>query len=73
MTTVITPFVITPFLWMLFGLKNTIQSFQCLMDTVCRDLPFVFLITSASLKQHLEHLCLLFEQFMASLPSANSV
>ena len=49
------------------GLKNAAQAFQCLMDSVCTDLDFVFvylddiLIASESETQHLEHLGLLFD------------
>ena len=50
------------------GLKNAAQAFQCLMDSVCADLDFVFvylddiLIASESETQHLEHLGLLFDR-----------
>ena len=51
-----------------FGLKNAAQTFQRLMDSVLRDLPFLFvylddiLIASASRTEHLSHLRTLFER-----------
>ncbi|XP_061688183.1 uncharacterized protein LOC133507275 [Syngnathoides biaculeatus] len=65
-TAVITPFELFEFLRMPFGLKNGAQSFQRLMDSVLRDLPFVFvyldyiLVASSSEDEHLMHLCDLF-------------
>lgn len=41
-TAVITPFRLFEYLRMSFGLKNTAQAFQRLMDTVCRDLDHVY-------------------------------
>lgn len=67
-TAVITPFGLFEFLRMPFGLKNAAQSFQRLMDSVLRDLPFLFvylddiLVASSSKSQHLEHLRTLFER-----------
>ena len=61
-TAVITPFGLFKFLRMPFGLKNAAQTFQCLMDTVCCSLGFVFvylddiLIASQSELDHLAHL-----------------
>jgi len=58
-TAVITPFGLFEFLRMPFGLKNAAQMFQRLMDSVLRDLPFVFvylddiLVASASVEEHL--------------------
>ena len=60
-TTVITPFGLFEYLCMPFGLKNAAQTFQRLMDTVCRGLDFVFvylddiLIASQSESDHLAH------------------
>ena len=61
-TAVITPFGLFEFLRTPFGLKNTAQAFQRLMDTVCNGLDFVFvhlddmLVTSTSVEQHMLHL-----------------
>ena len=67
-TAVITPFGLFEFLRMPFGLKNAAQSFQRLMDSVLRDLPFLFvylddiLVASTSKTEHLAHLRILFER-----------
>ena len=51
-----------------FGLKNSAQAFQHLMDTVCRDLDFTFvyiddiLMASNDIATHKEHLHLLFQR-----------
>ncbi len=61
-TAIITPFGLFEFLRMPFGLKNSAQSFQRLMDTVLHDLKNVFvyiddiLIASTSREQHLNDL-----------------
>ena len=63
---VITPFGLFEFLRMPFGLKNAAQTFQRLMDSVLRDLPFVFVYlddilgASASVDEHLSRLRALF-------------
>ena len=65
-TVIITPFGLYEFVRMPFGLKNSAQTFQRLMDSVCRDLDGVvvyiddILIASKSRKQHVEHLHALF-------------
>jgi len=65
-TAVITPFGLFEFLRMPFGLKNAAQTFQRLMDSVLRDLPFVFvylddiLVASTSEEKHLSDLRALF-------------
>ena len=62
-TAIITPFGLFEFLRMPFGLKNAAQAFQCLMNTACRGLSFVFvylddiLIFSQSQEEHEAHLC----------------
>uniref|UniRef100_A0AAV2M1Y8 ribonuclease H n=1 Tax=Knipowitschia caucasica TaxID=637954 RepID=A0AAV2M1Y8_KNICA len=49
-----------------FGLKNAAQSFQRLMDSALRDMPFIFvylddvLVASSSEEEHLTHLRVLF-------------
>ena len=64
----ITPFGLYEFLRMPFGLKNAAQSFQHLMDSVCRGLDFIFvylddiLVASSSESQHLEDLRALFDR-----------
>jgi len=67
-TAIVTPFGSFEFLRMPFGLKNADQTFQRLMDTVCRGREFVFvflddiLIFSRSEKEHLQHLKQLFQR-----------
>ena len=67
-TAIITPFGSFEFLRMPFGLKNAAQTFQRLMDTVCKGLDFIFvylddiLIFSRSKEKHLQHLEQLFQR-----------
>ena len=62
-TAIITPFGLFEYLRMPFGMKNSAQAFQRLMDQVFRDLPFVFvylddiLIASNDEEEHKQHLC----------------
>ena len=61
-TAIITPFGLYEFLRMPFGLKNSAQAFQRLMDGILRGLPFVFvylddiLFASSSPSRHLDDL-----------------
>lgn len=70
-TAVITPFGLFEFLGMLFGLKGAAQTFQRLMDSVLRGLPFVFvylddiLVASCSASQHESHLRQVFQRLAA--------
>ena len=67
-TAIITLFKLYEFLRMPFGLKNSAQAFQRLMDTVCRGLDFAFvyiddiLVASNNIETHKEHLRLLFQR-----------
>ena len=67
-TAVITPFGLFEFLRTPFGLRNAAQAFQCLMDTVCKGLTFVFLylddilVGSATADDHVSHIRTLFER-----------
>ena len=60
-TAITTPFGLFEFLRMPFGLKNSAQAFQRLMDGVLRDLPFLFvylddiLVASPSQEAHVGH------------------
>ncbi|KAJ8400314.1 hypothetical protein AAFF_G00396970 [Aldrovandia affinis] len=66
-TAVITPFRLFEFLRMPFGLNNPAQAFQRLMDSVLRDVTFIFvyldniLVTSECKAEHLSHLRTLYE------------
>jgi len=61
-TAVITPFGLFEFVRMPFGLRNSAQTFQRMMDEVLRGLPHVFvyiddlLIASRTREEHLVHL-----------------
>jgi cleavage and polyadenylation specificity factor subunit 1 len=67
-TAITTPFGLFEFVRMPFGLKNSGQAFQRLMDTVLQELPFVFvylddiLVFSCSQKEHHVHLRKVFER-----------
>lgn len=67
-TAVITPFGLFEFLRMPFGLKGAAQTFQRLMDSVLRDLDFVFvylddiLVASPSPEEHVSHLTTVFKR-----------
>ena len=71
-TAVITPFGLFEFLRMPFGLKNSAQAFQRLMDSVFRDLPFTFvylddiLISSPDADTHRHHLSTVFARLQAA-------
>ncbi|GFO24401.1 Gag-Pol polyprotein [Plakobranchus ocellatus] len=73
-TAIVTPFGLWEFLRMLFGLKNSAQSFQGLMDGVLRDVPFAFvylddiLVASHSPQEHSQHL-----QHLFTLLSSNGL
>ena len=66
-TAIVTPFSTFEFLRMPFGLKNSAQAFQRLMDSIFGSIPFVFvylddlLIASRSPKEHKAHLHEVFE------------
>ena len=61
-TAIITPFGLYEFLVTPFGLRNAGQTFQRMMDSIFRDVPFAFvyiddiLIASPNSTQHREHL-----------------
>lgn len=67
-TAITTPFGLFEFTRMPFGLRNAGQTFQRFMNEIFSDLKFVFvylddiLVASASHKQHLEHLRIIFER-----------
>lgn len=67
-TAVITPFGLYEYLRMPFGLRNSSQTFQRFLDSITRDLPFIFvyiddiLIASKSESEHREHLEQLFQR-----------
>ena len=61
-TSIITPFGMFEFLVMPFGLRNTGNTFQHLMDQILGDLPYCFvyvddiLVFSKDLTSHVQHL-----------------
>ena len=61
-TAIVTPFGLYEFIRMPFGLKNSAQAFQRLMDSIFGSIPYVFiylddiLIASKSRSEHFEHL-----------------
>ena len=61
-TAIITPFGLFEYLRMPFGMKNSAQAFQRLMDQVFRDLHFAFvylddiLVASRNEEEHKQHL-----------------
>ena len=67
-TAIITPFGLWEYTRMPFGLRNSAQTFQRLMDSVLSGLPFAFvylddvLIASNNRKQHLEHIRIVLER-----------
>ena len=67
-TAITTPFGLFEFLRMPFGLKNSAQAFQRLMDGVLRGLPFLFvylddiLVASPNTDAHISHVCQLFSR-----------
>lgn len=67
-TAVITPFRLFEFKVMTFGLCNAAQSFQRLMDSVCRGLDFVYcyiddiLIASRDPQQYKKHIRVVFDR-----------
>ena len=71
-TAIITPFGLYEFLVMPFGLRNAGNTFQRMMDSILRDIPFAFvyiddiLIASPSHSQHrvhLRHICKLLADY----------
>ena len=66
-TAIITPFGLYEFVRMPFGLKNSAQAFQRLMDHALRQVPHAFvylddiLIASSNRKEHLAGISFLFE------------
>ena len=70
-TAIITPFGLFEFVRMPFGLRNSAQSFQRLMDNVLQGIDFVFvylddiLVASSSVTEHQQHLRQLFEKLTA--------
>jgi hypothetical protein len=67
-TAITTPFGLFKFPFMLLGLWNAAQTFQCFMDDILQDLDFCFaylddiLVFSKSPEEHEQHLRTLFRQ-----------
>ena len=67
-TSIVTPFGLFEYIRMPFGLKNAAQTFQRFMDSVFRDLPFVYiyldyiLVAINSPDEHTKHLRQLFDR-----------
>ena len=67
-TAITTPFGLFIYRRMPFGLRNASQTFQRLIDTALQDLPFAkayiddMLVASKSMKEHMQHLQLIFER-----------
>ncbi len=67
-TAIITPFGLYKYLRMPFGLKNSAQAFQRMMDNIFRELDFVFvylddiLVASNNHEEHQRHLEILFQK-----------
>lgn len=61
-TAIITPFGLFEYVRMPFGMKNSAQAFQRLMDSVFRGIPYVFvylddiLVASKNKREHKQHL-----------------
>ena len=76
-TAIITPFGLYEFLRMPFGLKNSAQAFQRLMDGVLRGLDFVFvylddiLVASPNPDKHLQDLRAVLQQLTSNGLSIN--
>ena len=70
-TAITMPFGTFEFLRMPFGLKNTGQTFQRMMDEILSDLDYLFvymddvLVASRSMKEHVEHFRELFRRLAA--------
>ena len=68
-TAITTPFGLSEFLRMPFGLKNAAQTFQCFIDEVLRGLHFSYayiddvLVASSSTEEHIQHLRMVLERF----------
>ena len=70
-TAIVTPFGLFEIVRMPFGLRNAAQTFQRFMDQVLRGLSFAYdyiddvLIASSNPEEHLQHLKIVFERFIA--------